>query len=116
MHDMPTTWPHSRVCAAEQRAEAADAVYQRAIQVNVGWFQLQVGADALPAARVDEIREELDCAALLDEKADRCRRLLGLVLKGDLPAAQALATEWVNEAAYAFAEREWDRSEDREAT
>lgn len=97
------------------RQEASDKAYQRSIQVNAGWFQLQVGADALPEKRIDEIREELECAALLGDQADRCRRLLGLVLKGDLPAAQALATEWVNEAAYAFAEREWERSDDREA-
>jgi hypothetical protein len=93
----------------------ADAVYQRAIQANVGWFQLQVALDHQPPEQVEFFREALSDAAILDPVADRTRQLLGLVLRGDLPAAQKLAAQWVTEAATAYAEREWERSDDREA-
>lgn len=87
------------------------AEYERATLANVGWFQMQIALPYLPQKQADDILQYLSDVALLGEKADRTRRLLGLVMAGDLPAAQALAKQWISDAAHSYAESDWERSQ-----
>lgn len=98
----------------QDRAEAEDEAYQRAIRANVCWFTQQVCQQYQPPAQVELFRDALSDAALLEPVADRMRQLLGMLLNREYLGAVHLANQWVKDAATAYAEREWERSDDRE--